>query len=176
MAQIEDQVEDPIKDLSVAGKVTSGIDHMHPYPMSIYRESQSVFQCLFLDPIFYRYNIVDFVRCLVKTVELSMLAKRCTLFRRVVFCLVFRPLIQITATYERLGLTTAVNPFHGLRRKSPGRANRFPAFHQDVFGLITLVHNMFIPSQFTIQGDTQELGRRLHLYHIIVNFQKLGKF
>ena len=49
------------------------------------------------------------VRCLLRTVELprsvcSMLAKSCKLFRKEVFCLVFRPLIQITAPYERLGL------------------------------------------------------------------------
>ena len=40
--------------------------------------------------------------------EIKMLAKRCTLFRRVIFCLVFSPFIQITVQYERLGLTTAV--------------------------------------------------------------------
>ena len=40
--------------------------------------------------------------------EIKMLAKRCTLLRRVMFFLVFRPFIQITAPYERLGQTTAV--------------------------------------------------------------------
>ena len=79
--------------------------------------------------------------------EISMLARRCTLLRRVMIYLVFRPLIQITAPYERLGLTTAV------------LIPSFPALHQDAFGFLALVYYiMFIPSQFAIQGDTQELG------------------
>ena len=45
----------------MASKVTYSIDHMRLDPMSICLESQSVFQCLFLDPVFDRYNIVDFV-------------------------------------------------------------------------------------------------------------------
>ena len=36
-------------------------------------------------------------------------------------------------------------------------------------------NNIFIPCQFTIQGETQELGRRLHLYYIIVNFSEAWK-
>ena len=55
--------EDPIKDFNVASKVTFGADHMHLDPMSICIESQNAFQCLFLDPIFDRYIIVAFVRC-----------------------------------------------------------------------------------------------------------------
>ena len=95
------------------------------------------------------------------------------------FCLVFRPFIQITAPYERLGLTSnngCVNPFHGLWGEPPGRTNSFPALHQDAFGLLALVDHMFIPSQFTVQGDTQEPGGRLHLYYVVVNFQRNGKF
>ena len=38
----------------MASKFTSGIDHRHPDLLSI---------CLFLDPVFDRYNIVDFVKC-----------------------------------------------------------------------------------------------------------------
>ena len=47
----------------MASKVTSGIDHGHLDPMSICLESQCAFQYPFLDPVFDRYNIVDFVKC-----------------------------------------------------------------------------------------------------------------
>ena len=47
----------------IAGKVTSGIYHRHLDPMSIYLESQSAFQCIFLDPVFDQDIIVDFVKC-----------------------------------------------------------------------------------------------------------------
>ena len=54
-------VKDTVKDFSVAGEVTSGIDHRHTGPMSICLESQSAFQCLLLNPVVDRYDIVDFV-------------------------------------------------------------------------------------------------------------------
>ena len=82
------------------------------------------------------------------------------------FCLVFRQLIQITAPYERLGLTTAVK-IHFM--VFGGKTNSFPALHKDAFGFMALVNNMLITSRFTIQGDTHELGRRIHLYKFIVN-------
>ena len=86
------------------------------------------------------------------------------------FFLVFRPFIQITGSYNG-----CVNPFHGLWGEPPSMTNSFPALHQDAFGLLALVGNVLIPSQFAIQGDTQELGRRLHLYYVVVNFQRYGK-
>ena len=43
-------VKDSVKDFSVAGEVTSGIDHRHTDPMSICLESQCAFQCLLLYP------------------------------------------------------------------------------------------------------------------------------
>ena len=54
-------VKDSVKDFSVAGEVTSGIDHRHTDPMSICIESQSTFQCLLHYPVVDRYDIVDFV-------------------------------------------------------------------------------------------------------------------
>ena len=54
-------VKDSVKDFSVAGEVTSGIDHRHTDPMSICLESQSAFQCLLFYPVVDRYDIVDFV-------------------------------------------------------------------------------------------------------------------
>ena len=36
----------------MASKVTSGIDYRNLDPMSICLESQSAFQCIFLDPVF----------------------------------------------------------------------------------------------------------------------------
>ena len=55
------------------------------------------------------------------------------------------------------------------------QCNISPALHQDAFGLFALVGNVLIPSQFAIHGDTQEIGRRLHLYYVVVNFQRYGK-
>ena len=49
-------VKDSVKDFSVAGEVTSGIDHRHTDPMSICLESQSAFQCLILYPAVDRYG------------------------------------------------------------------------------------------------------------------------
>ena len=46
----------------MASEVTSGIDHRHTDPMSICPESLSTFQCLLLDPVVDRYDIVDFVK------------------------------------------------------------------------------------------------------------------
>ena len=43
-------------------KVTSGIDHRHLDQMSICLESQRAFQCLILDQVFDRYDIVDIVK------------------------------------------------------------------------------------------------------------------
>ena len=54
-------VKDSVKDINVAGVVTSGIDHRQTDPMSIYLEAQSAFQCLLLYPVVDRYDIVDFV-------------------------------------------------------------------------------------------------------------------
>ena len=54
-------VKDSVKDFSVAGEVTSGIDNRHTDPMFICLESQSAFQCLLLYPVVDRYDIVDFV-------------------------------------------------------------------------------------------------------------------
>ena len=97
--------------------------------MSICLESQSACQCLFVDPVFDKYNIVDFVKCVAcrdgRAPEINMLAKRCTLFRRVIFCLVFKPLIQITAPYERLGLTTAVQIHFMFLRINPQVGPKF---------------------------------------------------
>ena len=70
--------DNPIKDSSVARKVTSGIDHRHLDPMSIFLESQNVFQCLFLDPVFDRYNIVDFGED-GRAPEIRILARPCKL-------------------------------------------------------------------------------------------------
>ena len=42
-------VDDRIKDFNVASKFTSGIDLRHLDPSSICLESQSAFQCLFLN-------------------------------------------------------------------------------------------------------------------------------
>ena len=47
----------------MACNVTSGIDHGYLDSMSICLESQSAFQWLFLDPVFDRYNIVNFFKC-----------------------------------------------------------------------------------------------------------------
>ena len=55
-------VEDSVKDFSVASKVTSSIDHRCMDPKSICLESQTAFQCLFLDSVVDWYIIVDFVK------------------------------------------------------------------------------------------------------------------
>ena len=143
---------------------------MHTNPMSICLESQSAFQCLLL------YLVVGMISFILsrafpgedgRAPEIKMLAKCCTLLRWVMFFLVFRPFIQITAPYERLGLTTAVlihfmvfgvNP--QVRPTAFLHYTRMPI----AFGLLALVGSVLIPSQFAIQDDTQELGRRLHLY------------
>ena len=49
--------------------------------------------------------------------EIKMLAKRCTLFRRVMFFLVFRPFIQITASYEIIKFKLLRNIIHELKNK-----------------------------------------------------------
>ena len=64
----------------MASEVTSSIDHRHTDPMFICLKSHSVFQCLLLDPVVDRYDIVDF---LAKTLELPILrcwlnAKHCS--------------------------------------------------------------------------------------------------
>ena len=46
-------VDDRIKDFSVASNFTSGIDLRHLDPSSISLESQSAFQCLFLNNPLY---------------------------------------------------------------------------------------------------------------------------
>ena len=46
----------------MASKVTSGVDHRRTDPVSIGLESQSAFQCLLLDPVVDRYDIVYFVK------------------------------------------------------------------------------------------------------------------
>ena len=46
-------VDDRIKNFSVASKFTSGIDLRHLDPSSICLESQSAFQCLFLNNPLY---------------------------------------------------------------------------------------------------------------------------
>ena len=46
-------VDDRIKDFNVASKFTSGIDLRHLDPSSISLESQSAFQCLFLNNPLY---------------------------------------------------------------------------------------------------------------------------
>ena len=94
----------------MAGEVTSDIDHRHTDPIS---------ECLtvpFSASSSIQLSIGMITLILLRAFpgedgrahEIKTLAKRCTLFRRVMFFLVFRPFIQITAPYERLGLTTAV--------------------------------------------------------------------
>ena len=46
----------------MASKVTSGVDHRRTDPVSIDLESQSAFQCLLLDPVVDRYDIIYFVK------------------------------------------------------------------------------------------------------------------
>ena len=46
----------------MASEVTSSIDHRRTDPVSIGLESQSAFQCLLLDPVVNRYDIVYFVK------------------------------------------------------------------------------------------------------------------
>ena len=46
----------------MASEFTSGIGHRHTDPMSICLESPSFFQCLLLNPIVDRHDIVGFVK------------------------------------------------------------------------------------------------------------------
>ena len=87
-------VKDSVKDFSVAGEVTSGIDHRHTDPMSI---------CLSLRVPFSTSSSIQLSIGMISLIllrafpgedgrapEIKMLAKRCTLLRRVMFFLLSR--------------------------------------------------------------------------------------
>ena len=101
-------VKDSVKDLRVAGEVTSGIDHsiriQCPFALSLrvpFSASSSIqLSISMISLILLRAFPGEDGRA----PEIKMLAKRCTLLRRVMFFLVCRPFNQITAPYERLGL------------------------------------------------------------------------
>ena len=50
---------------------------------------------------------------------------------------------------------------------------QLPALHQDAFGLLVLVDYMFVPSQLTVQGYSQELGGQFRRNN---NFKKKQSF